>query len=172
LRLVGDGADGTRREEPAGQPHDQDGLSGAYDGAGGAIDGTQDAVAQRVGERAADCRAEPLAQPDGEEQTQQDDQRAGGRVERAEDLLEPGQGEEGERPASDRAGQPADLGQRPRPEPEGHADDEQHDGGRVEQVHRPIVAYPPPGGARAFVGPAGPARPARPAPAVERLSRS
>ena len=56
--------------------------------------------------------------PTASEEPGQDEERTERRIDVAQELLEPGQGQDREHAAADRADQPADLGQRARPESE------------------------------------------------------
>ena len=134
---LGQARDRPERGDVAEEPDDEERLDHSEDRAADAVRGTQDARPERAGHPAPDGRPDGLAQADRQEETGQDDQWAEGRVHVAEDLLEPGQGQDGEHAASDRPEQAADLGAARRTGIQDRGQDDQPDGDEIDgiQVH-------------------------------------
>ena len=136
LGIDGHRRDEAGREDPAHQPHDQDGLAGTDEAAADAIKGAQDARPEERRRRPPGPGADQLAEADEQHQRDQDRTDPNGRDDVVE-VRETSSGitDDGRDRAGSGADEAADLGERPGPRSEDDGDHEQRDGDRVERVH-------------------------------------
>jgi len=92
---------------------------------------------------ATDARPHRLADRDGTDEEDQDDDRPERRVNTGERIREVREREDGRRAAGDRPDETRDLGDGTRPPAEDRRHDDEEQRERVERVHRSIVAQEP-----------------------------
>jgi len=118
------------------------------------------AVGARLGSGQVDVQDEGH----GEQEATQHEQRPEGRVDVAQPVAEPGQGQDGRGSTEQGPDQAADLWQRPGSEPEDGRDDDEGDGDQIERIHAGVARgrlRPPPPANRCGPGGAPPRRRSR-----------
>ena len=132
------------REEPAGEPDDEQRLGRADERAHDPIELPEDAFSEPRRGRPPDGRSDRLADPHAEEDSDEHDERPNRRLHQFQGLFEGRQQDQDEAATGDRPEEPDHLRQCPGAEPDHHRDDQDDDHAEVEQVHRSSMDEPAP----------------------------